>query len=256
MKFSSRLTRKGALIDETQIVFRRWDERRSIKANIRAALIDNPIGAASQGWLSEVASTLSSRLSEMGDGELAALASLAQSEISSQVWRACFHWHCARTDFLYYHFATEWLFGEYRRGTHLIRSQDLVPFVKQQVVAAKGRGAKLSEYGVLRAARDLLRTAAHFGLLRGTVVKEFTSYHLPEESFLYLLHAMAEREPNARRIVDSIDWHMFLMDSSDVEREVLRLHQFRKLHYEVAGSLAQLQLPHASPASYARGLCA
>ena len=39
---------------------------------------------------------------------------------------------------------------------------------------------------------------------------------------------------------------MFLMDMSDVERDLLRLHQFRKLHYEVAGSLAQLKLPHRS----------
>jgi hypothetical protein len=46
------------------------------------------------------------------------------------------------------------------------------------------------------------------------------------------------------------------MDASDVERELLRLHQFRKVHYEVAGSLAQLKLPHGSPADYARELCA
>jgi hypothetical protein len=81
------------------------------------------------------------------------------------------------------------------------------------------------------------------------------SYHLPEQSLLYLLHAMAEVEPNARRIIDSEDWHMFLMDSSDIERELLRLHQFRKLHYEVAGSLAQLKLPCGTTTEYARGFC-
>ena len=47
---------------------------------------------------------------------------------------------------------------------------------------------------------------------------------------------------------------MYLMDSADVERELLRLHQFRKLHYEVAGSLAQLKLPAASATDYAREL--
>jgi hypothetical protein len=45
---------------------------------------------------------------------------------------------------------------------------------------------------------------------------------------------------------------MYLVDSTDVEREILRLHQFRKLHYEVAGSLAQLKLPYNSSADYAR----
>ena len=107
-----------------------------------------------------------------------------------------------------------------------------------------------------RVASGLLRMATDFGLLAGTMHKEFASYHLPEESFIYLLHAMVDVEPNARRIVDAEDWHMFLMDTSDVERELLRLHQFRKLHYEVAGSLAQLKLPHRSLAGYARELCA
>ena len=67
---------------------------------------------------------------------------------------------------------------------------------------------------------------------------------------------MADGEPNAQRIVDAEDWHMFLMDGPDVEREVLRLHQFRRLHYEVAGSLSQLKLPHESSAAYAREICA
>ncbi len=68
------------------------------------------------------------------------------------------------------------------------------------------------------------------------------------------LHSIAEAEPNARQIVDSDDWHMYLMDASDVERELLRLHQYRKLHYESAGSLAQLELPCSSSVDYARSL--
>ena len=73
---------------------------------------------------------------------------------------------------------------------------------------------------------------------------------------MYLLQATAEKESNARRIVDAQDWRMFLMDPTDVERELLRLHQFRKLDYQAAGSLAQLKLPHPSAAAYTRELCA
>jgi hypothetical protein len=42
------------------------------------------------------------------------------------------------------------------------------------------------------------------------------------------------------------------MDATDVELELFRLHQFRKLHYEVAGSLARLKLPAASAADFVR----
>ena len=44
---------------------------------------------------------------------------------------------------------------------------------------------------------------------------------------------------------------MFLMRPADVERELLRLHQFRRLDYHVAGSLAELSLPYGSPHEYA-----
>jgi hypothetical protein len=40
------------------------------------------------------------------------------------------------------------------------------------------------------------------------------------------------------------------MSPTDVERELLRLHQFRKLRYEVAGSLVELTLPCGSAAEF------
>ena len=42
----------------------------------------------------------------------------------------------------------------------------------------------------------------------------------------------------------------------DVEHEVLRLHQFRKLDYQVAGSLVQLTLPCKTARAYAERMVA
>ena len=103
-----------------------------------------------------------------------------------------------------------------------------------------------------RVASGLLRMAADFGLLTGGAIREFASYHLPEESFVYVLHALADLHPSARAVVESEDWHMYLLDQADVERELLRLHQYQKLRYEVAGTLMSLDLPCATPAEYAK----
>jgi hypothetical protein len=46
------------------------------------------------------------------------------------------------------------------------------------------------------------------------------------------------------------------MDTEDVERELLRLHQFHRLEYEAAGSLTRLDLPADSLDAYARELVA
>ena len=107
-------------------------------------------------------------------------------------------------------------------------------------------------------ARCLRPTAdrRNFGILTGGIYKEFAPYHLPDESFVYLLLAMKEAEHNARRVIDSPDWRMYLLSSADVEREVFRLHQFRRLSYEAAGTLATLDLPADSPTAYAEELVA
>jgi hypothetical protein len=61
---------------------------------------------------------------------------------------------------------------------------------------------------------------------------------------------------NPRKVIDSEDWRMFLMRPADVEQELLRLHQYRKLDYQVAGSLVQLNLPCASSCEYAARMAA
>ena len=160
MKFSSRLLRKGTLIPETRLVFQRWRDDQSVAVNVQAALADNPTGARSVNWLHEVVATLRTRLGEMPDPELRSLAALAQSGASDSVWQACLHWHAARVDALYYPFMTEWLLTEYQRGVDRLDSQEVAPWVQQQVAVIKGQDSALSEYGVIRAARDLLRTAA------------------------------------------------------------------------------------------------
>ena len=107
-----------------------------------------------------------------------------------------------------------------------------------------------------RVAAALLKMAVDFGLLRGSVVKEFANYHVPERSFLYLLYAIREETQSPRKVIESEDWRMFLMTPSDVERELLRLHQYRKLDYQIAGSIVQLTLPCANACEYAERMVA
>src|SRR5690606_16791933 len=102
----------------------------------------------------------------------------------------------------------------------------------------------------------LLKIAADFGLLKRAVSKEFASYHLPERSFLYLIHAINDETRNPGKAVTSAEWRLFLMRPEDVERELMRLHQFRQLQYEVAGSLVQLHLPCATAGDYAERIVA
>ena len=245
---------KGAMIDEAYAVFAAWDFARSKRENLSRVREENTIGANSVTWLRDVAKVLNRRFDPSGRDR--ALVVLAQRGCDLEVWKPILLWHITRDEFLLRDFLVNWLFPAYDAGTFRVRPEDLNEYLR----GIGKRGGTIehswSETTLKRVAAGLLKIAVDFGLLRGSVVKEFSSYHLPERSFLYLLHALREEKQSPRKVVGAFDWRMFLMRPADVERELLRLHQFRKLEYEVAGSLVQLTLPCATSREYAERMVA
>jgi hypothetical protein len=240
---------KGSMIEETYTVLRDWNYEWTLEVNLQEMKATNAVGARSENWLRDIAFVLHRRVDPGGRDR--PLAELAKTHCPMDIWRPILLWHMTRDEFLLRDFLSHWLFPQFTDGTLLLRTEDIHPYL-----------AELQERGVIqepwketttkRVASGLLRMGVDFGLLKGTSVREFQSYHLPEPSFLYLLHAMAEQTPNAHKLVHAEDWRMFLMAPDDVERELFRLHQFRTLRYEVAGSVAQLTLPCQSVAEYVK----
>lgn len=244
---------KGSLIEETYSAFQEWDFAASKRGNLERLMENGVTSTGSRSWRRNVAKVLNRRFEPATRDR--ALVELAKAGCSREIWKPILLWHMTRDEFLVRDFLTGWLYERYREGTYRIRTEDVVPYLKN---LAKRRSLTIadrwSETTTSRVASALLRIAADFGLMTGKLIREFAAFHLPEESFLYLLHALAESEPNATRILESGDWHMYLMDAADVERELLRLHQFRRVHYQVAGSLTQLTLPCPSAAAYSQEL--
>lgn len=247
-KTSTRFSRKGALIQETRLILSEWNESSPIQENLIRILFDNPIGARTEGWLKEIRVTLSGKLACLQDSHLSSLVQLSKSRCSPDVWQACLHWHWGIIDSLYYDYSTNWLYSQHQSGVYRMESLDAKNFVQSHLARLKRKN--LSEYGLLRAARDMFRVSSEFGILTGSIHKEFAAYHLPEAGFLYILHALSMHEPSALRIMESHDWQLFLLDASDVERELLRLHQYRKVHFERAGSFLRLELPYHTATAY------
>jgi len=242
---------KGSLIEETYDAFRAWDLTRDKRANLADLRDSSALGRGSAHWGRDVSKVLNRRLEPAGRDR--PLVQLAKAGCALDIWKPLLLWHITRDEFMLRDFLLHWLYPQYTEGAYRLRPGDLAPYLqgllgRSDLEVAEG----WAESTTARVATALLRMAVDFGLLRGTVHKEFASYHLPEEALLYLLHAMAEDAPSARRLVAAEDWRMYLMDPSDVERELLRLHQFRKVHYDVAGSLSQLDLSYTSAAEYAR----
>ncbi|KHK60937.1 hypothetical protein PI86_01920 [Burkholderia sp. A9] len=232
---------KGAMIDETYAVFSAWDFERSKRENLDRLRQDNFIGARSATWLRDVAKVLNRRFDPAGRDRL--LVVLAQYGLPVEEWKPLLLWHMTRDEFLVRDFIETWLFNAYDAGIFRIRSEDVEAYLGS--IAKRGATTEhaWSEQTTKRVAAGLLKIAVDFGLLRGSIAKEFVSVHLSEKSFLYLLHAMRDEKLSPSKVIASPEWRLFLMRPADVEHELLRLHQYRELEYHVAGSLVQLSLP-------------
>ena len=246
---SSFTTIKGAMVEETYAAFAAWDLRASKRENLDRLRAQNPVGAPSAAWLRDFAKVINRRFQT--DGRDRSLVLLAKGGLDLVEWKPLLLWHMTRDEFLVRDFLENWLFGAFESGVLRIGTPEVESYLAQ--IAARGAVTEhpWSSQTTRRVAGGLLKIAADFGLLRGSATREFASYHLPERSFLYLLHAMRDGQPNPGKMVSSPAWRLFLMRPADVEQELLRLHQFRKLDYQVAGSLVQLSLPCASSGEYA-----
>lgn len=245
---------KGTMIPETYRVLAEWDLGQSKKANLDRLRDENFIGTASATWLRDVAKVLNRRF-EPGSRDLA-LVLLAKGGMPATDWKPILLWHMTRDEFLLRDFLLNWLYPEFEDGALRLRAVDVETFLR----TLRDRGGVLegewTDSTRSHVANALLKAAADFGLLKGTQVREFASYHLPERSFLYVLHALRDQLTSPTKIIASPEWRMYLMAPQDVERELLRLHQYRKLHYEAAGSLVQLTLPYDSALDYAKAIAA
>lgn len=242
---------KGALVAETYAAFQSWDLDRPAGENFARVRDANVLGAASANWLRDVVKVLHRRFDP--DGRDRQLVELARRGCDLETWKPLLLWHMTRDELLVRHFLLHWLYPAFVDGRSGLRSEDALPFLAE--LPRKGvQGGDWTETTSKRVAAGLLKIAVDVGLLEGTISKSFRPYHLPEGSLLYLLHAMAAEQPNARKIIDSPDWRMYLMRPEDVERELLRLHQYRRLEYETAGSLSQLKLPSPSIGELVREL--
>lgn len=242
---------KGALIEPTYAMFRQWDLDTPKKPNLDRLEATDPAGVGSASWRRNLAKVVNRRFDT--DGRDRILVELALAGCPFDVWRPLLLWHMTRDEFLVRDFLTRWLYPQYATGTWRVRTEDVLPYLAalhlRPDLEIKDAWTPST---TSRVASGLLRLAVDFGLMTGTLAREFVSYHLPDEALLYLLHAMTEHQPNAHRMVHAEDWRMYLMSPEDLQRELFRLHQLGRLRYEVAGSVAELRLPAASAAAFAR----
>ncbi|ACE99663.1 hypothetical protein IP86_17515 [Rhodopseudomonas sp. AAP120] len=251
-EWSQRLLRKGVLVQETYELFAAWDDGLSVADNLKSTLSGRHRTA---GWEREVTSTLKRRL--RGVEPARPLIALAKGGMPLADWRDCLRLWVGASEEPFHDFATGWLFDEHEKGRYQIRSEDVRP-VLAKAIASRGPEAKpLSEYGLLRGARDLLRMAVDLAMLSGDgPTKTFASIAMSDDVTMFYVHMISDLESNTKKMLTSRLWRLAYMAPKDVHVALLRLHQYKRLNYEVAGNIAQVGLPFGSALECAERIAA
>jgi len=249
---TQRLLRKGALVEETYLLFRNWDDTSSMEINFDRNFEGHFRTIA---WSAEVKTTLKRRFAALDAA--APLIITARGGLPLEEWRHCLLLWIGSRETLYREFALEWLYPEFEKGRYQVKPEDIRPFVQSLWQRINKQAPPLSDYGIIRTARDLVRMACDLGVLVGKgSAKTFSPLRLTDRCFLYYAHILAEAAGATAKLQENKYWRLALIRPEEVVETILRLHQFRKLEYEAAGSLVQLNLPYDNAREYAKRMVA
>ena len=243
---------KGALIDETYQTFGTWNLEKSKKENLDRVRSGELI-SGSETWRRDVAKVLNRRFDPDRDR---ALVVLAKGACPLPAWKSILLWHITRDEFLFRDFLVHFLYPLHSSGALRVRQDEVVSYL--DTIADRG-GITEHQWTLKtreRVAMGLLKMAVDFDLMVGSVHRELTNYHMADDAFLYVLHAIYQRENNGQRVIGAEEWKMFMMSACDVQQNLFRLHQFRRLEFQLAGTLGQLTLPCSSAEQFAERMVA
>ena len=247
--FSQRYLRKGPFVEETYRLFSGWNDEASTEANLDGALGGR---FSTISWAKEVRLTTSARLRNLD--ALRPLIVLASNGMKLDDWRDCWRLWIGATEEPFGGFVRDWLFPQMQSGRHQLRAEDARDYA---VDAWRRHSPKrpLSEHGIVRAARDLVHTAFQLGLLAGDgPAKSFSAISSSDDVLLFYAQMIADLEDSSAKVPASDLWRMMMVPASEVHVMLLHLHQFRRLDYQVAGSLVSLTLPFPSALAFAESL--
>jgi hypothetical protein len=246
---TQRYLRKGPLVEETYRLFSGWKDDDSTEANLESAF-----GAqfSTVAWAKEVRLTTSARLRNLD--ALRQLVVLARRGMKLGDWRHCWRLWIGATEEPFGRFVRDWLFPLMTSGGRHFRAED----VREYAISAWDRHSPkrpLSEHGVVRAARDLVHTAAQLGLLSSDgPAKALSAIPASDDILLFYVQMISDLEGSSIKVPGSDLWRMMMISASEVHVTLLHLHLFRRLDYQVAGSLVQLTLPYPSALAFAESL--
>jgi hypothetical protein len=200
-RYTTRIIKAGALLNDTKTLLSHWDSGQSVKDNLRRFQKDNLFGKASRSRVEDILRIFRQRY--LKEEEVTrALVVLVQRRFPAAGLDRILYYHAAKADCLLHDVVTEILPTRTAQGISDIDVIDLQHELAKWV-AQRRTTTQWSEPTTRRVAQGLLSTLRDFGVLAGAVNKQIAPAYLPTEAFAYVMFHLFVTTFASRAKVDS-----------------------------------------------------
>lgn len=240
LKYTTRLQKGGALLDDMRLLVRSWDQKTPSDDRKREVVLKNPLNKQTRTRAADIYRRTFSPRFLKGDPPEAwkIVRPLEDRDFSLGILKPIYYWITARSEPLIYDFVREEILARSKSPDKSIRISETVIWLKQKL---SQQAQSWSETVSLKVARGLLASIRDFGILEGEAKKRLAPVYLPLESFAYLAFTLYGLGQSGEGLVNHKDWQLFLLRPSMVEKLFLEAHQHRLLDYQAAGKIHRIE---------------
>jgi hypothetical protein len=235
-QFTSNIQKGGALLDDTRRVVEVWDPGTVPAENLARIAGANLLAKASGVRVDDVLlRIIRPRFVDPGPHVLPALKGLLGD--TRAFTEACYY-ETARDDPLLAAFAEGPLWSWWQDGRVRVDIAEVTAWLAK--LAAAGDTPAWSDSVRTKVARGLLSALRNFGILQGSIRKEFANPNMSPIGFAYVAWREHEQGASSRALVASPVWHRWLLDTGRVLDLFAQAARLRVLRFSQAGSAVRV----------------
>lgn len=238
-RYTTRLLKGGAALDDTRRVIEEWDLDLDADSNLARLSEQNPLGKTSRSRLDDLLySVIQPRLVEPGPHVIGALKDLLTDH---RAFREACYYESARADELIADFAEGPLWSLWHQGRLAVTIADAADWL--QGLSDESRAPAWAESVRVRLAQNLLSTLRQFGILTGAPRcrrREFAPPSMTPRGFAYVAWREHEQGASSRALTDGSVWTRWLLDSASVEALFNQSARLGVLQMSRAGSAVRV----------------
>lgn len=216
-RYTSALSSKGALLEETLTVLRLVDQGHSIE-DVRTMVVDQDLlGKTSESTRRTEWKNIYRRyLSESNCKHARTLARMVVHAPDRQTQKLVLFYELCRSTPLLHGTTIECVYPRYAKGFSGI-DKSVIQQYFDELSTDHPEIAEWSPQTRKKVISNTLTVLRDFGLLEGSQRKTFSRLYVPSPAFVYVLYRLADDGLTAARpIVEAQEWRLFFLDEQDV----------------------------------------